>query len=149
MKFYNYDVVFQEIPDEVSLAVNITNCPNHCLGCHSPHLWKDEGIVLDSAMLDTLAAKYRGLITCVCLMGGDADRTAVEQLARHIKQSLGLKVGWYSGKNEFPTNPDYFDYVKIGPYIPENGGLKSPTTNQRLYHRTEGEWQDITCRFWK
>ena len=38
LKYYNYDIVFQEIPDEVTLAVNLTNCPHRCIGCHSPHL---------------------------------------------------------------------------------------------------------------
>jgi anaerobic ribonucleoside-triphosphate reductase activating protein len=43
-----------------------------------------------------------------------------------------------------------FEYIKIGPYIKHLGPLKSPTTNQRLYRRTdEGEFEDITSRFWK
>ena len=29
LKYANYDIVFQEVPDEVTLAINISNCPNH------------------------------------------------------------------------------------------------------------------------
>jgi anaerobic ribonucleoside-triphosphate reductase activating protein len=43
-----------------------------------------------------------------------------------------------------------FEYIKIGPYIKHLGPLKNPTTNQRLYRRNdEGEFEDITFRFWK
>ena len=32
LNYYNYDIVCQEIPDEITLAINITGCPNHCQG---------------------------------------------------------------------------------------------------------------------
>ena len=38
LKYYNYDIVFQEYPDEVTLAINLTMCPNRCVGCHSAYL---------------------------------------------------------------------------------------------------------------
>jgi anaerobic ribonucleoside-triphosphate reductase activating protein len=44
----------------------------------------------------------------------------------------------------------HFDYIKIGPYIAHLGPLSKPTTNQRLYKRVgDGEFIDITSRFWK
>ena len=43
LKYTNTDIVFQEIPDEVTLAVNLSGCPCHCPGCHSQYLWGDEG----------------------------------------------------------------------------------------------------------
>ena len=54
LKYYNYDIVFREIPNHVTLAINITNCPNHCVGCHSSHLQQDVGEVLDENLLDSL-----------------------------------------------------------------------------------------------
>lgn len=151
LKVYNYDVVFQEIPDEVTLAVNLTGCPCHCPGCHSPHLWEDIGEVLDEAMLQRIHAEYAGEVTCICLMGGDADPAAVERLCAYIKEQMGLRSGWYSGRPELPAGIDlhHFDYVKTGPYIDSLGGLKSPQTNQRLYRVTERGKEDITARFWK
>ena len=148
MKFASYDIVFQEVPDEVSLALNITGCPLRCKGCHSPHLWEDIGEVLDEQAIDSLIATYSGDITCVALMGGDADPKTVERLIRFVKLR-GLKTAWYSGR---PALPDGFevrllDYLKLGPYIEASGGLKSKTTNQRLYRiEKDGNMTDITYR---
>ena len=58
-------------------------------------------------------------------------------------------MGWYSGRDEMPKHAECFDYVKTGPYKPECGSLKAPTTNQRLYERDGEEWHDITDRFRK
>ena len=149
LKYYNYDIVFQEIPDEVTLAVNITNCPHRCVGCHSPHLHLDIGEALNAETLDTLLAKYGRQITCVCFMGGDRLPKEVEALARHLRQHTKLKVAWYSGNATLPQNAKLFDYVKIGGYKPELGGLRSRTTNQRLYRTSGAKTVDITERFWK
>ncbi|MCQ2231087.1 MAG: anaerobic ribonucleoside-triphosphate reductase activating protein [Paludibacteraceae bacterium] len=153
LKYADYDIVFQEIPDEVTLAINISNCPNHCVGCHSPYLMQDVGEVLDEAAMDSLLEKYGRSITCVCFMGGDADPFGVAALAKYLKNrnSRKIKVGWYSGKNQLPESFPLvdFDYVKIGRYMAEFGPLKSTTTNQRLYRVEGGEMVDITDRFWK
>ncbi|MDD6185094.1 MAG: anaerobic ribonucleoside-triphosphate reductase activating protein [Bacteroidales bacterium] len=149
LKYYNYDIVFQEIPDEVTLAVNLTNCPHRCVGCHSPHLREDIGDVLNDRTLDSLLKKYGQQITCVCFMGGDGQAKDVETLAKHLRQHSKLKVAWYSGNAMLPQNAQLFDYVKVGGYKPELGGLRSRTTNQRLYRYTNGHSEDITERFWK
>lgn len=149
MKFYNYDIVFQEIPDEVTLAINITHCPNLCEKCHSPHLREDIGEELDDAALDRLLERYADNITCVCFMGGDRDVATVERLAKHVHTHSNLKTGWYSGRNKMPPHPTLFDFVKLGPYIPQKGSLKQNTTNQRLYRRNGEQWKDITEVFWK
>lgn len=149
LKYYNYDIVFQEIPDEVTLAVNLTNCPHRCVGCHSPHLREDIGDVLNDRTLDSLLKKYGQQITCVCFMGGDGQANDVETLAKHLRQHSKLKVAWYSGNTMLPRNAQLFDYVKVGGYKPELGGLRSRTTNQRLYRYTNGHSEDITERFWK
>ncbi|MBR4212540.1 MAG: anaerobic ribonucleoside-triphosphate reductase activating protein [Bacteroidales bacterium] len=148
LKFYNFDIVFQEIPDETTLAVNITGCPFRCEGCHSPHLREDIGEPLTEEALRVLSGRYAG-ITCVALMGGDADPAAVSALGGFIRQGLGLKSAWYSGAEEIPEAIDrsHFDFIKIGPYRAEAGGLKDPHTNQRLYAvRSDGTLEDITDR---
>ena len=43
LKYVNYDIVFQEFPDEVTLAINLSLCPNGCPGCHSAYLKDDIG----------------------------------------------------------------------------------------------------------
>ena len=159
LKVASYDIVFQEIPGEVTLALNLSGCPCHCHGCHSQHLWEDFGEPLTEELLDDLIARYVGLITCVCFMGGDQAPEEVARLAEHVRLSpitynlSPLKTAWYSGRPEMPAfisaeNGPY-DYIKIGPYIESLGGLKSPTTNQRLYKRMAEGWEDITATFWR
>ena len=46
MKYLNTEIGFIEFPNEISLLINITNCPFHCEGCHSPELWENIGIEL-------------------------------------------------------------------------------------------------------
>ena len=41
LKYTTHDIVFQEFPDEVTLAVNLSRCPNACPGCHSAALQGD------------------------------------------------------------------------------------------------------------
>ncbi len=153
LKYTDYDIVFQEIPDEVTLAINISNCPNGCKGCHSPYLMQDVGEPLTTESLSVLLQKYGNSITCVCFMGGDASPFEVEQLALFLQcQSITpIKIGWYSGKQDLPSGFDInsFHYIKLGPYIENRGGLKSEYTNQRLYKIVNGKMIDITHRFWR
>lgn len=154
IKYVDTLVGFSEIPDEITLCINISNCPNNCEGCHSPWLSKDEGIPLTYVELKSLISKNKG-ITCVCFMGGDKEPWEIQRLAKLIKEDFGIKVGWYSGKDEMwkDINLTYFDYVKIGSYKKNLGSLNSPTTNQilyKVYHTEEATViVDITNLFWK
>ena len=147
--------MFQEIPGEVTLALNLSGCPCHCQGCHSQHLWEDIGEELNAELLEGLIQRYGAMITCVCFMGGDQDPLYVLQMAEHAKElknqnfKFEIKTAWYSGRMKMPSTDSPFDYVKIGPYIEELGGLKNKTTNQRLYKKSGVEWIDITSEFWK
>ena len=148
-------VVFEEIPDEITLAINITNCPCHCPSCHSKFLWEDVGTELTNDEIDKLIEKNSG-ITCVCLMGGDSEHNSVNELAKYIKGEYSdLKVGWYSGFSEIPNEIELlnFDYIKVGPYIEEYGGLNKKTTNQIMYkvehHDMFARLENITNKFWK
>ena len=153
LKYANFDVVFQEVPDEVTLAINISNCPNQCPGCHSKYLWENIGKALDESELNRLVVQYESGITCVCFMGGDAEPKAVADLAKQVKAiHSDLKLAWYSGKNELPENvsTDHFDYIKLGRYMAEFGPLDSATTNQRMMKRlADGRVKDITEWFRK
>ncbi len=153
LKYVNTGIVFQEIPDEVTLAINISNCPCHCPGCHSHYLWEDIGLPLNTDAIDHFVSDFGNDITCFCFMGGDSDPSGVNLLAQYIHEEYPeFKVGWYSGRLRIPSiiNKVDFDYIKVGPYIRHLGPLKSPTTNQRLYKRMEnGDFRDITYRFWR
>ncbi len=152
LKYYNYDIVFQEIPDEVTFAINITNCPNRCKGCHSPHLQRDIGQVLDEITIDALIKKYSTAITCFCFMGGDNNPAEVARLTKYIRKNYSkIKVGWYSGCADLPQNFDRkdFQYIKLGGYKEEFGNLKSNQSNQKLFEiQPNGEMRDISAKFY-
>ena len=153
LKYVNSDIVFQEIPDEVTLAINISNCPCHCPGCHSHYLWEDIGLTLNTNAIDDFVQKFGSNLTCIAFMGGDGDPRGVNQLAQYVHEEYPqLRVAWYSGRTVISpaVHKEDFDYIKIGPYIKHLGPLKKPTTNQRLYRQNDqGEFEDITSRFWE
>lgn len=151
LKYLGYSIVFQEVPDEVTLAINISGCPHKCEGCHSKYLWEYEGNYI-SDDLGGLIEKYKGLITCVCFMGGDQNLEELYVLMK-VVQLANLKVALYTGVSN-PHALGYamslpVDYIKYGPYIEKYGGLNSATTNQVMLKRDDGKWEDITYRFQK
>lgn len=156
IKYADTMVVFSEIPDKVTLAVNITNCQNRCVGCHTPELREDIGKELTTDELDRLIHENEG-INCFLFMGEGNDRDGLIYLIRYLKEYYPeLSVALYSGREKVEGDMlQYLDYVKVGPYIPECGPLNKKTTNQRLYkithglERTEYYISDITDEFWK
>ena len=151
LKFINSEVVFQEIPDEITLAINISGCPVHCTDCHSKFLWENTGTELNLFTLNNLIISNTG-ITCVCFMGGDAEKEYVKTLASFVK-SKGYKTCWYSGTiistDEIFLFGEYFDFIKTGQYIEKFGPLNNKTTNQRFYSISGKTITDITEKFWK
>ena len=149
IKFKDSYIVFEEIPDRVSLAVNITNCQNNCIGCHSPELRLNNGEELTEEIIDKLINENYG-IDCFLFMGEGKDRGRLLELAKYIKRNYDLKVAIYSGRNDVELDfYDVFDYIKVGEYKEEFGPLNRDTTNQRLYEITSNNVIDITYKFWK
>ncbi|MGC3977646.1 MAG: anaerobic ribonucleoside-triphosphate reductase activating protein [Paludibacteraceae bacterium] len=148
LKYADYDIVFREIPDEVTLAINLSNCPHKCAGCHSPHLREDIGELLSPTALTELLSRYSAAVTCVCFMGGDANPNEVCLMADFVRKTSGnkLKTAWYSGFNTLKKNKysRSFDYIKLGEYIEQLGALDKKTTNQRLYKIENGYLKNIT-----
>lgn len=151
LRFLETKVVFREIPDEITLAINITNCPIHCKDCHSKHLWENVGSDLTITKLNHLIIENEG-ISCICFMGGDSDTNYLNNLAKCIKSNYNIKVGWYSGQDSIDNmiNLEYFDYIKIGHF---NGKpLNDKDTNQILYRidKLDNKWElvNITNKLW-
>lgn len=93
----------------------------------------------------------KGLITCVLFMGGD-DEKQIDELRDCIEicHREKLKVALYTGSDKFPSElSTSLDYIKYGHYDKSRGGLTSRNTNQKFYKKNNGEWVDITYRFWK
>ena len=140
------DTVIEEIPDRVTLAVEISNCRGNCPGCHSPFLKDDIGEELTPKVIDKLIADNFG-INCFLFLGEGRDPEMLLALARYIRNTYpAIEIAVYSGREKVEDDfYDSFDFVKTGPYVEALGPLNKRTTNQRLYYHGK----DITSRFWK
>lgn len=159
LKYAKTDIVFQEIPDETSLAIAISGCQIQCKGCHSRDFWEDKGIVLGMTEFQWLLNQNQG-ITCVLLLGGEHDIDTLTELFMYAHKRM--KTAWYCGLDMIPKDKlgilQYLDFCKLGHYDMELGGLNSPTTNQRLYQYNKlfsdctmlgTGWRDITYKMQK
>ena len=155
VKYCSTAITFAEVPDEVSLSIQITNCQNRCKGCHSPFLRDDFGEDLEKD-LSNLLERYKEQITCVCFMGEGNDILGLQKCIDLVKK-YNLKTCVYSGEDtgEYSWYLN-LDYLKVGPYIPERGGLNNKYTNQKMYKITDTfdknkmytNFEDITYKFW-
>ena len=154
LKYTDSQITFSEVPDEITLCINISNCPFRCKGCHSKELWEDVGKELTPNEIDSL---LQDGVSCLSFMGGDSDLPSLTELLKHVKICYpNVKTAWYSGRREVPLY-DFplilLDYIKLGPYIKDKGPLNNPNTNQRLYKLKHLDlytlFKNITPRLWK
>ena len=160
LKYVDYKVTFSEVPDEISLCINLSGCPHKCEGCHSPYLQEDTGEELTADALAKLVEENEG-ISCVCFMGGDNDIPQLSLKADFVRKKYHLKTAWYTGLDFHPTMDrpicKSFDFIKTGRYFEQFGPLNNPNTNQRFY--TKGSamkkmdanphmWYNTTDKFW-
>ena len=133
MNYLTRQIVFREIPDEISLSYLITGCSLHCDGCHSADSWSLRGgYPLTGAELARDLNRYQHWITCVLFMGGDWHQQSLCFLLDQIHQS-GLKTALYTGADRVDSCIlEKLDYLKTGRYLQKLGGLDSALTNQKL-----------------
>ena len=156
LKYLYSQVYTKEIPNELSLGISILGCPIHCPECHSPHTWdincKDEGIELTTIELDRLIQANKW-VSCILFYGGEWSED-IQGILIHCRKSYDYKIALYSGHSleyiEKLDLLDKLDYIKVGHYDHQLGGLIYPSTNQRLYTIQKGKIdKDITSLFWK
>lgn len=139
MRYSGLQIVFQEIPNEISLAIHFTGCPLRCKGCHSNDLWNSkQGVDLDASKFEQLITNYSKYISCVVFMGGEWQLSLLLDFIFISKNNM-KKTALYTGLeiNDVPSALiKNLDYLKYGPYVPELGGLNSKITNQRLIDLT-------------
>ena len=151
LRFTREEIVWQEVPDEVSLAFLISGCPLRCRGCHSADSWKaGAGQILTADYLRERLRRYAGLLTCVLFMGGEWQPETLQALLRVARGEFGLKTCLYTGyeRNELP--PDLLPeltFLKTGRWLPEKGGLDKPQSNQCFTDLRTGEV--LNRVFWK
>ena len=140
LKYVESAVVLSEFPDQISLALNLSLCPNRCEGCSESYLAEDIGEELTEELLDKLINSHAG-VTLIGFMGGDNDHESVIRLTNYIHQKYNLLVGMYSGRDFIDLElAKVLDYYKIGHYDEERGPLNSPTTNQKFLKKDINNW---------
>lgn len=131
LRFTEEQIVFQEVPGEVSLAFTIAGCPLGCKGCHSSYSWRpDIGCLLTSEYFSHRLQSYQGLISCVLFLGGEWQGQHLLALLT-LARSAGLNTCLYTGLDDVaPSLKQQLTYLKTGRWLAERGGLTSQTTNQ-------------------
>lgn len=137
---FDPEVLFQEVPDEISLAFTITGCKVACAGCHSQETWDcTNGKVLTDRAFFNYIHQYRGFITCVLFFGGEWNaRELINKLS--LARKMDLKTCLYTGLPKISNDIQrHLSFLKTGKWDASLGGLNSPTTNQRLINVKTGE----------
>lgn len=135
LKYYRKDVCFQEVPNEISLSFSIAGCPHNCKNCSwKGTIEKEEQKNLTNQTYSMFLNKYKGLASCVLFLGGEWEQEDLIYKLKMAKEK-GYKTCLYTGCNfqqiseELKSN---LDFIKVGPYMPEKGGLNNPNTNQKF-----------------
>jgi len=143
-------ITFQEVPNEVAMSFLITGCSLKCSHCHSASAWNWEiGTKLTPEVLSKLIEPYRNLITTVLFLWGEWEEENLLELIKTVKEAW-FKTALYTGLNKEQISPRLWNglnYIKVGPYKKETGGLSSPTTNQKMYSLNKWRAKDITYYF--
>ena len=157
LRYLHSSVYIKEIPGEITLGIAILGCDVHCPDCHSSHVWDincgNQGNVINHTELSNLIdSQY--LVSCVLFYGGEWKLDALYGLLVFCKENYKQKLALYSGRelSYFKDNKilPYLDYLKVGAYNKQKGGLSSPSTNQKLYTIKDGKVdKDITELFWR
>jgi len=133
MYYYDFQVVLQEVPGEISLCFSISGCNMHCDGCHSPFLWKEgNGSLLTKDVFTSLLNQYSNLATCVLFMGGEWHKEELIEmllLAKKKKYKTCLYTGEKSVSEELSKQ---LTWIKTGKWKQNLGGLASKITNQKF-----------------
>lgn len=139
MNIYKYDIVFQEVPDHISLAFYVCGCALRCPGCHSTELWSESnGFPLTTDLLQHLLSQYKDRISCVLFLGGEWRESDLLELLTMVRRTDVLTALYTGETSVSDALKNQLDFLKTGPWRRELGGLDSPTTNQIFYDLKNG-----------
>ena len=133
MFYYDFQVVLQEVPGEISLCFSICGCKLQCKGCHSSFLWKEEnGTFLAIDNYKAMLEKYKDYATCVLFMGGEWHANELVSFLK-IARNKNYKTCLYTGEEYVSKEiSNELTWLKTGKWQAELGGLDSETTNQKF-----------------
>ena len=145
MKVISSQIVFQEVPNEISLSFLIAWCPLKCEGCHSKDKieWKE----LTIQGLEDNIIKNKNFISCVLFLGWEWEKENLIQMLKICKEhwkKTCLYTWLLDVSNEIKEN---LDYLKVWPYIKMLWWLDSEKTNQKIYNVKT--WESLNKYFIK
>lgn len=158
LRYLDYGIYPVEIPNELSLGISLLGCDVHCPYCHSQHTWdvnsigKGRDLTISDLRHMIESQKH---ISCVLFFGGEWNAQDLIKKLLYINDFRpDLCTALYTGRDlDFIKEKriiEHLNYLKVGPYNASLGGLRSKTTNQRLYTIKDGEIEnDITPTFWR
>lgn len=140
MKTLGRQIVFREIPNEVSLSYLISGCSLRCPGCHSVDAWNgDHGEPLTLEIFRKELDRVQDWVTCVLFMGGEWEPESLLPMLK-LARERNFRTALYTGQEQVSARlRSYLDYLKTGPYLQKRGGLDSSVTNQRLIDLKTGQ----------
>lgn len=133
MYYYDFQVVLQEVPGEVSLCFSISGCPLQCKGCHSPFLWKEgNGNLLSKERFENLLNQYCNMASCVLFMGGEWHENELIDFLK-LARNKKYKTCLYTGKEIVSKDVlKELTWIKTGKWEQHLGGLNNKITNQKF-----------------
>lgn len=157
----NKGITFSEIPNKVSVFLEMGGCRQKCKGCHSAewlctHINQDFWTDLEDLKAYVTKEKNNGAQAVVIMGGTNNTGVTLPMIIETIKElSKILPVGLYSG---LPVNARAhkilakvleLKYLKVGNYIEQRGPLDNPKTNQKFFARGVllPNWHDMTYIF--
>lgn len=147
MYYYSSQVYLVEIPDHIALGLTILGCPIHCPDCHSKWTWDKSLKGQTEITIDNIKKILSPHVSCLLFLGGEWESDFYKSLL--ALKELNLPLALYTGRHLVDCiHEPWFNllsFIKVGPYVKELGGLKSRTTNQRMYKLCDGVvWEEIT-----
>ncbi len=142
LRYIAEQIVWQEVPGEVSLAYTFSGCQLGCKGCHSADSWDArQGQPLSTEHFARRLQDYQGLISCVLFLGGEWQEPELMPLLS-LSKAAGLKRCLYTGLELSDVSGALrreLTFIKTGRWLPERGGLQSPITNQQFIDLRTGQ----------
>ena len=130
MEIYGYDFTFSEVPDHISLTISVKGCGLKCDGCSWKGLTHFEEFTLPD--LENILIKNNKKISAVCFLGGEWESNIDKyfDLVKKYEKILCL----YTGKELEELDETFvnkLDFIKVGNWLEEKGGLNNKDTNQK------------------
>lgn len=136
MRIFAETISLLEVPGEISLTLGVSGCPHKCPGCS----WAEEDTAGDIVTIHGFSDKleyFKGAVTVVTFLGGEWLDDIEEFL--QVAKDKGFKTCLYTGLEHVDIDTTLLDYLKVGSWKQELGGLDAETTNQRFIKVESGD----------